>query len=105
MSSFASVLPQQYYFKRLHFLKLDWLHLADRGIIAPRDISLVVADQDPSFVWSKPIPSNIQWDYRLVVRRIVRWAKNVAAGNEDIRKIGNESEFIEGGTIGPAPRT
>lgn len=76
-------------------------HLADRGIVAPRDVSLVVADYDPSFGWSHPIPSHIHWDYRPVVRRVVRWAKNVAAGKEDRRKIGTESEFIEGGTIGP----
>jgi len=76
-------------------------HLADRGIVAPRDVSLVVADYDPSFGWSHPIPSHIHWDYRPVVRRVVRWAKNVAAGKEDRRKIGTDSEFIEGGTIGP----
>jgi DNA-binding LacI/PurR family transcriptional regulator/DNA-binding transcriptional regulator YhcF (GntR family) len=77
-------------------------HLADRGIVAPRDVSLVVSDRDPSFGWCTPIPSRIQWDYRPVVRRIVRWAKNVAAGKEDRRKSGTESVFVEGGTIGPA---
>jgi DNA-binding LacI/PurR family transcriptional regulator len=79
-------------------------HLADRGIVAPRDVSLVVADTDPSFAWCKPIPSHIHWDYRPVVRSIVRWAKNVAAGKVDRRKIGTESKFIEGGTIGPVAR-
>lgn len=79
-------------------------HLADRGIVAPRDVSLVVADTDPSFGWCNPLPSHIHWDYRPVVRRIVRWAKNVAAGKEDRRKIGTESEFVEGGTIGPVPK-
>jgi DNA-binding LacI/PurR family transcriptional regulator len=77
-------------------------HLADRGIVAPRDVSLVVADSDPSFAWCNPIPSHIRWDYRPVVRHVVWWAKNVAQGKEDRRKIGTESEFVEGGTIGPA---
>lgn len=76
-------------------------HLANRGMVAPRDVSLVVADYDPSFSWSHPIPSHIHWDYRPVVRRIVRWAKNVAIGKEDRRKVGTESVFVEGGTIGP----
>jgi DNA-binding transcriptional regulator YhcF (GntR family) len=76
-------------------------HLADRGIIAPRDVSLVVADNDPSFAWCNPIPSHIRWDYRPVVRHVVRWAKNVAQGKEDRRQSGTESEFVEGGTIGP----
>ncbi|MFM2171257.1 MAG: hypothetical protein RI957_1486 [Verrucomicrobiota bacterium] len=78
-------------------------HLADRGIIAPRDVSLVVSDHDPSFGWCSPIPSHIYWDYRPVVRRIVRWVKNIAAGKDDRRKIYTESKFVEGGTIGPVP--
>lgn len=76
--------------------------LADRGIIAPRDVSLVVADRDPSFDWCKPAPSHIRWDYRPVVRRVVSWAKNVAAGKDDRRQSATNSEFVEGGTIGPA---
>jgi len=76
-------------------------HLEDRGIIAPRDVSLMVTDGDPSFAWYNPIPSYIQWDYRPMVRSIVRWAKNVAAGKEDLRKVGTEAKFVEGGTIGP----
>jgi DNA-binding transcriptional regulator YhcF (GntR family) len=76
--------------------------LAYRGIVSPRDISLVVADDDPSFGWCSPVPSHIRWDYRQVVRRVVRWAKNVAAGKDDRRKTGTEAEFVEGGTIGPA---
>lgn len=79
-------------------------HLADRGIIAPRDVSLVVADSDPSFAWCNPIPTHIHWDYRPVVRHVVRWAKKVAQGKEDRRKSGTEAEFVEGGTIGPVPK-
>lgn len=78
-------------------------HLASRGIVAPRDVSLVVADLDESFAWFDPIPSHIDWDYRPVVRRVVRWAKNVAQGKEDRRQSGTESKFVEGGTIGPVP--
>lgn len=78
-------------------------HLADRGIVAPRDVSLVVAESDPSFGWSDPIPSHIHWDYRPVVRRVVRWAKNVAQRKEDRLKSGTDSKFVEGGTIGPVP--
>lgn len=79
-------------------------HLADLGIVAPRDVSLVVADSDPSFAWCNSIPSHIRWDYRPVVRHVVRWARNVASGKEDRRKFGTESEFFEGGTIGPVPK-
>lgn len=85
------------------FIAARW-HLADRGIVAPRDVSLVVAEDDPSFAWCNPIPSHIRWDYRPVVRHVVRWAGNVASGEEDRRKFGTESEFVEGGTIGPVPK-
>ncbi len=80
-------------------------YLADQGITAPRDISLLNDDTNLSFAWSKPAVSHIRWDYRPVVNRVVRWAKNVAAAKEDLRQIGTKSEFIEGGTIGPAPRS
>lgn len=78
-------------------------HLSDLGIATPRDVSLVVAGTDPSFVWSKPVPSHIHFDYRPVVRRIVRWARNVAYGKDDRLKSGVLAEFIEGGTIGRVP--
>jgi hypothetical protein len=61
----------------------------------------MVTDGDPSFAWYNPIPSYIQWDYRPMVRSIVRWARNVAAGKDDRRKVGTEAKFVEGGTIGP----
>ena len=84
--------------RRMGFRKIE-----NRGIVAPRDVSLVVADDDPSFAWCNPIPSHIRWDYRPVVRHVVRWAKNVASGKEDRRTFGTESEFVKGGTIGPVP--
>jgi LacI family transcriptional regulator len=78
-------------------------YLADRGVAAPRGVSMVVADHDASFVWSDPIPCHIRWDYRPVVRRVVRWARNVAQGKDDRRQSGTEAKFVEGGTIGPVP--
>lgn len=95
--------PTALFFQEAQLFIAARSHLADRGIVAPRDVSLVVAADDPSFAWSNPMPSQIRWDYQPVVRRIVRWAKNVAAGKEDYQKVGTESEFLEGGTIGPAP--
>lgn len=96
--------PTALFFQEAQLFIAARSHLADRGIVAPRDVSLVVADDDPSFVWSNPIPSHIRWDYRPVVRHVVRWAKNVAQGKADLRKFGAESKFVEGGTIGPVPK-
>ncbi len=79
-------------------------HLADLGMVAPRDISLFTADPDPSFAWCKPEVSHIRWDHRPVVRRVVRWAENVARKQDDRRQTSTKSKFIEGATIGPVPR-
>ena len=95
--------PTALYFQEAQLFIAARCHLADLGIVAPRDVSLVVADDDPSFAWFNPIPSHIRWDYRPVVRHVVRWARNVASGKEDRRKFGTESQFIMGGSIGPVP--
>ena len=79
------------------------IHLADRDIATPGDVSMMVMENHAIFAWSGPTPSHLRWDYRPVVRRVVRWAKNVAAGKDDRRKVGTESKFVEGGTIGPVP--
>lgn len=79
-------------------------HLARRGIRVPEDISLVCCDADPHFEWCDPPISHIEWDPRPVVRRIVRWAYHVSRGKEDRRQTLTKAEFVEGGTIGPAPR-
>lgn len=79
-------------------------HLAKRGILAPRDISLICSDDNPFFEWCDPAVSCIRWSSRPVVRRIVRWVDNVAAGREDRRGSFSKAEFFEGGTIGPVPR-
>jgi DNA-binding LacI/PurR family transcriptional regulator len=78
-------------------------HLARMGILAPQHISLVCADPDPAFEWFSPSIAHIRWDSRLVVRRLVYWANNVALGKEDRRQNLVKAEFLEGGTIGPVP--
>jgi len=41
-------------------------------------------------------------DLRLVLRRVVRWAGNVARGKADGRQSFTKAEFVDGGTVGPA---
>lgn len=78
-------------------------YLARRGLPAPEQISLVCNDPDPWFEWYWPPPSHISWDPDPVIRRIVRWVKNVASGREDRRQVEVKAVFVEGGTVGPAP--
>jgi DNA-binding LacI/PurR family transcriptional regulator len=76
-------------------------HLARRGIIAPRDVSLVCDDADSAFSWCEPPVSHIRWDSRPVVNRMVQWVDNVARGKEDREQRTTLAEFVQGGTVGP----
>jgi DNA-binding LacI/PurR family transcriptional regulator len=80
------------------------IHLANKGIVAPKHISLFCNDFEQSFTWTRPEIAHIEWDYRPSVRRIVQWAKNIANGKEDKKKSYTKAFFYEGGTIGPAPK-
>ena len=79
-------------------------HLAQKGIVAPRDISLVCDDPDSVFEWCNPSVAHISWNPSHSIQRIVRWANNVARGRDSKRHSFTKAEFIEGGTIGPAPK-
>lgn len=77
--------------------------LMKRRLRVPEDVSLICTDADPGFAWCNPSVSHIRWDYRPVVHRIVRWANNVAKGKDDRRQTRTKAEFVEAGTVGPAP--
>ena len=79
-------------------------HLARRGILAPEQVSLICADTDPTFAWSRPSVAHMRWDHRPVVRRVVSWANDVAHGKENRRQTLTKMEFVEGGTVGPVPK-
>lgn len=76
-------------------------HLAQLGIVAPRDISLVCCDPSPAFKWFRPSIAHVSWDSHKVVNHVARWADNVARGREDFRDCRIQAKFIDGGTIGP----
>ncbi len=79
-------------------------HLAQNGIVSPRDVSMVCDDPDLAFSWCDPSISHIRWNAEPVVRRVVRWADKVARGVVDKRQGYTLAEFVEGGTIGPVPK-
>jgi DNA-binding LacI/PurR family transcriptional regulator len=79
--------------------------LSKRGIDVPRDVSLISCDFDPVFRWFSTEVSHIHWDHSPVVARVARWAANVAKGKQDLRQATFKAKWIEGGTIGPAPKS
>jgi DNA-binding LacI/PurR family transcriptional regulator len=76
-------------------------HLAQRGVLAPQQVSLVCTAPDPTFAWCQPTIAHIRFDMRQVLRRVVRWADNVGRGKDDRRQSLITAEFVDGGTVGP----
>lgn len=81
--------------------------LTRRGFQVPRDLSMLCMDtfeDDPSFDWITPKVSHYRWRWRPVSRRLMGWLENVARGKTDRRQTRLEAEYVEGETIGPAPK-
>jgi len=81
------------------------LHLARQGILTPEHVSMICSDTSPAMDWHRPPVTHIHWDHRPVVKRVVNWAKNIAQGKQDKRQILFEAKLVEGGTMGPAPKS
>jgi hypothetical protein len=80
-------------------------YAAARGIRIPHDFSLISMDPAPAYAWCHPPVSHIAFDNEPWIRRIVQWARNIARGKDDRRKVYYPARFVEGGTIGPAKAT
>ena len=78
-------------------------HLARRGLLAPEQVSLICDDPSPAFDLQIPSVAHCTWDARTVVRRVVRWADNIARGIKDKRQSLVQARFEAGGTMGPVP--
>ena len=78
-------------------------YLLRKGSVIPRDVSLIVLEGHPAFEWFLPQVSHLHIDTRRCVPRVVQWVENVAKGKEDRRETLLRAEFVDGGTIGPAP--
>jgi len=77
-------------------------HITRCGFRCPEDISLICTDPDHTFIWCRPTIAHIRWDINPLLRRILRWAKNLQQGKNDRKQINIPAEFIMGGTVGEA---
>ena len=78
-------------------------HLANKGILAPRDVSLICTDPNRAFEWYKPTIAHNTWSVDNMVRRTARWVENIARGKVDQRKTTVKAVFVDGGTVGSVP--
>lgn len=76
-------------------------HLAQKGIVAPRDVSLICLDPDSSFAWCEPTIAHINWSPQKCIQRVTRWATNVSQGKEDLQETSSKAEYVDGGTVSP----
>jgi len=79
-------------------------YLIQRGIKIPEQVSMLCTQNDPVFNWHDPIPAHMVTDLRPVTNRAIRWATNVAQGKKDRDQKTFKVKWIEGGTLGPAPK-
>ncbi|MBL9132232.1 MAG: hypothetical protein JNG86_13600 [Verrucomicrobiaceae bacterium] len=79
------------------------MFLSACGLRVPQHVSLICTDPVPTFAWCMPDIAHVHWDSAPVVRRIVRWVRNISLDQEDRRQTLTPAEFITDGTIGPAP--
>ncbi len=78
-------------------------HLAQRGLSAPKDISMVCCDTHAFFDWCYPKVAHIDWKNKPIIDHTANWVSQLARGRNDRKPAYSAAEFLEGGTIGPAP--
>ncbi|PXA03380.1 hypothetical protein DDZ13_11835 [Coraliomargarita sinensis] len=100
---FSFTPPTALVFDQSHLYFAAQQHLAQRGLVAPRDVSMLCNDPDIVFRWSAPRVSHLRWDSGRLIRHARRWAGQLARGQARRKKSVVEAEFVEGGTIGPVP--
>lgn len=92
----------------LHVVFPEWAvgvlaFLTRRGLRVPDDVSLVCENMDNTLVWHEPRIAHFRFDEQPVLRRIVHWAQEHAAGREDRRMVTLSTEFDPGQSIQVPP--
>ena len=84
----------------------DWVvyyaiqnYLAHERGQAFRNVVCIYTDSHPSFGWCQPGVSHFHWDPLDVVRRVVQWVDNVAAGKDDTKQKLIKAKFTKGGSL------
>jgi DNA-binding LacI/PurR family transcriptional regulator len=104
-SLFAHTPPTAMFFSEAQLYVSALHYLSARGLRVPQDVSMICHDADPVFDWQMPVVSHLHWDSRLLTRHVLRWVRQVARGKASRRQTLIKADFVEGETIGPAPKS
>jgi DNA-binding LacI/PurR family transcriptional regulator len=75
------------------------IFLAGRGLVVPRDLSLVSLLPDPAFSFYRPAIAHFEWTIPALVERAALWIECVALGKPDRDTMMFHAKFHPGGTI------
>lgn len=75
------------------------IFLAERGIVVPRDLSLVSMLPDPAFSLHRPKIAHFEWTIPALVNRAAQWVKAAARGTADREATFFHAKFRPCGTI------
>jgi hypothetical protein len=53
----------------------------------------------------EPSVAHIHWSFQPIARRVAQWLDHVAAGKDDRRQTLIKAKLVDGGTIGPVPKS
>jgi DNA-binding LacI/PurR family transcriptional regulator len=86
-----------------HFMT-TLLYLSRRGIMVPRDVSLICHDPDIAFTWCDPMAAHISWKIEPAAKHVISWVNQLSSGKIPVKQSFVDAELVGEGTIGPAPR-
>jgi len=101
---FAHTPPTAMFFSEAQLYVSALHYFSARRIRVPQDVSMICHDTDAAFDWQMPVVSHLRWNTKLLTRHVVRWVRQVSRGKPTRRQNLIKAEFVEGGTIGPAPK-
>lgn len=102
-SLFQTTPPTALLLDEPHIFHAAYHFVSQRGLRVPQDVSMICTDGSVDFDWCIPTVAHVAWDYQPVVRRIMKWVRNVARGVDDRGQGYTGARYIEGGTVGPPP--
>lgn len=103
-SLFSKTPPTALFVTEVPHFMAALLYLSKRGIMVPRDVSLICHDPDLAFSWCDPMAAHFNWDIKSVAKHVLSWVNKIDSGKIPIKQSFVRAQLVGEGTIGPAPK-